>query len=130
MQPGTELPATASSSNLAAHNGTLIYPNQGQPLVVPANGTVYLNVTATNCRLQGNAGNPLPNAVVLKKHYYFGFRPSRTWQYGEFDSRDWAAHIGMGNETTGFALAGEGGHATRCCVYMCVCVIERERVEA
>ena len=32
----------------------------------------------------------------------------RTYLYSEFDSRSWSAHLGMGNETAGYAIAGEG----------------------
>lgn len=58
------------------------------------------------CTPASNAGNPLPDAIVLRKHYYFGFRPARTYLYSEFDSRSWSAHLGMGNETAGYAIAG------------------------
>ena len=44
---------------------------------------------------------------MLRKHYFFGFRPARTYLYSEFDSRTWSAHLGMGNETAGYAIAGE-----------------------
>ena len=111
MQGGTDLPAVASISNVLTDNGTVFYPGTDNRLVVPANTTVFLNITGTDCRPQGNAANPLPKATVLKKHYYFGYRPSRTWLYGEFDTRDWAAHLGMGNETNGFSIAGE--HTSR-----------------
>ena len=109
-----DLPAFASHSNLAVDNGTLIFPGSGKTLMVPANGTVYLNITSPTCSPSGNAANPLPDANVLKKHYYFGFRPAKTWLYGEFDSRDWAAHLGMGNETHGFSIAGAACACTLC----------------
>lgn len=107
LQPGVELPEVASHSNWPVSNGIFTYPGKNGNLTVPANGTVYLNISASSCWLPSNAANPLPNARVLKKHYYFGFRPALTWLYGEFDSREWAAHLGMGNETHGLALAGK-----------------------
>lgn len=106
LLPGVELPEVASHSNWPVSNGIFTYPGKNGNLTVPANGTVYLNISASSCWLPSNAANPLPNARVLKKHYYFGFRPALTWLYGEFDSREWAAHLGMGNETHGLALAG------------------------
>ena len=115
MQVGLELPAAASASNIPVSNGTLVYPPSGHPMSIPANGTLYLNITSSSCRLLGNAANPLPEAVVLKKHYYFGFRPAMTGSYGEFDARDWAAHLGMGNETHGFAIAGGGSFTVLLC---------------
>ena len=38
---------------------------------------------------------------------YFDKRPAMTYKYGVFDQRTWTAHIGMGNETQGSAIAGE-----------------------
>ena len=38
---------------------------------------------------------------------YFDKRPAMTFKYGVFDQRTWTAHIGMGNETQGSAIAGE-----------------------
>ena len=43
---------------------------------------------------------------VLKTLSYFDKRPAMTYKYGVFDQRTWTAHIGMGNETQGSAIAG------------------------
>ena len=43
---------------------------------------------------------------MLKKHHYFGFRPARTDLYNEFDKRNWAAYLGMGDEKAGWTIAG------------------------
>ena len=118
-QPGLDLKPVASASKLLPVDGALVYPAGGKPLDVPRNVTIYLNITAPSCQPISNVGNRLPDAVVLKKHYYFGYRPAKTGLYGEFDTRDWAAHLGMGNETHGFAIAGRetaGVQAWTCAV--------------
>lgn len=65
-----------------------------------------MNITATSCKAYANSQLPLPDGVVLKPHHYFGFRPSRTNLYSMFDRRNWAAHLGMGDEPSGWAIAG------------------------
>ena len=85
---------------------------------MPPNGTMYLNITALGCTPRRNAGNPLPEAIVLRKHYFFGFRPARTYLYSEFDSRSWSAHLGMGNETYGYSIAGASAGRERLCTHM------------
>ena len=97
-------PAVITDS-IPVKNGTLLYPPSGTS-TMPPNGTMYLNITALGCTPRRNAGNPLPEAIVLRKHYYFGYRPARTYLYSEFDSRSWSAHLGMGNETYGHSIAG------------------------
>ena len=54
-----------------------------------------------------NSHLPLPDGVVLKPHFYFGFRPRRTNLYSMFDRRNWAAYLGMGDEPAGWAIAGD-----------------------
>ena len=68
---------------------------------------------------------------VLKTHGYYDKRPAQTLKYGEFDQRTWTAHIGMGNETVGSAIAGvpsSGGCiGDRACLQMCAGVWLRAR---
>ena len=68
---------------------------------------MFLNITADACEAHGNSHLPLPEGVVLKMHHYFGFRPKRTNLYNMFDRRNWAAYLGMGDEPSGWAIAGE-----------------------
>lgn len=90
-----------------AEGGHYIYPGKGQRLTVPVSGIFFMNITATSCQPFGSSHLPLPDGVVLKPHHYFGFRPERTNLYSMFDRRNWAAHLGMGDETAGWAIAGE-----------------------
>ena len=64
---------------------------------------VYLNITAKDCQ----PANPIPTGRILNTHHYYSKRPYQTYMYGEFDKWQWAAYIGMGNETSGTALAGQ-----------------------
>lgn len=69
------------------------------------NAVTYLNITTSGC-----FSAPVPNGRVLKTHHYYSKRPYQTYMYGEFDANTWTAHIGMGNETQGTALAGMSHH--------------------
>lgn len=70
---------------------------------LPYAGILFLNVTGSSC-LPAPAK---PAGRVTMRHSFYGFRPARTYLYGEFDQRTWTAYVGMGNETSGVALAGE-----------------------
>jgi len=107
LQAGFSLePAEVLKGQKASH-GQYTYPPKGGPTVVPISGVLFLNITATHCAPFGNSHLPLPDGVVLKPHHYFGFRPERTNLYSMFDRRNWAAYLGMGDESTGWAIAGE-----------------------
>lgn len=106
LQPGFELEPAEVLRGQKVVNGVLSYPPDGKPTTVPISGTLFVNITATHCNAFGNSHLPLPDGVVLKPHHYFGFRPARTNLYAMFDRRSWAAHLGMGDEPAGWAIAG------------------------
>ena len=56
-----------------------------------------------SCKLR----NYTPNGRILRTHHYYDKRPYATYMYGEFDKLNWAAYVGISNETVGTALAGE-----------------------
>lgn len=76
-------------------------------LRVPVNGTVYLRLTAKKCTPTANDPNSFPTASILKLHHYYGMRPRKTTQYAYFQQRDWSVYMGMGQESSGFAIAGK-----------------------
>ena len=106
LQPGFKLDASDSLKGQTAQNGHYSYPGKGHTTVIPVSGIMFMNITATSCAVHGNSHLPLPDGVVLKPHHYFGFRPRRTNLYSMFDRRNWAAHLGMGDEPSGWAIAG------------------------
>lgn len=86
-------------------SGGYAFPAAGTNFSLPVDGVAYLNVTGTDC-----IPTPArPSGRIIRRQSYYGFRPARTYMYGEFDHRTWTAYVGMGNETSGVALAGEEG---------------------
>jgi hypothetical protein len=107
LQPGFNLEPAEVLRGQEASDGQYTYPPKGGPATIPVSGTMFINITATHCAAFGNSHLPLPDGVVLKPHHYFGFRPKRTNLYSMFDRRNWAAYLGMGDEPSGWAIAGE-----------------------
>lgn len=107
LQPGFELPPIQVLRGQKASLGSYIFPPVGESFELPISGTIFLNITATHCGAFGNSHLPLPEGVVLKMHHYFGFRPQRTNLYSNFDRRNWATYLGMGDEPKGWAIAGD-----------------------
>ena len=75
-------------------------------LKVPVNGTVYLRLTSKMCTPMTNTLDSLPDATILKLHHYYGMRPRKTTQYAYFQQLDWSIYLGMGQESSGLAIAG------------------------
>lgn len=107
MQPGFSLEPSSVLKGERAEGGHYTYPGKGKQVTVPVSGILFMNITASSCTAFGNSHLPLPDGVVLKPHHYFGFRPNRTNLYSMFDRRNWAAHLGMGDEPEGWSIAGQ-----------------------
>lgn len=107
LQPGFALDASDVLKGQKSEGGKYTYPSNGKTTTIPVSGIMFINITATSCKPFGSSHLPLPDGVVLKPHHYFGFRPERTNLYSMFDRRNWAAHLGMGDEPAGWAIAGE-----------------------
>lgn len=101
--PGFDLAPVLSLANQSSDaSGGYAFPAAGTNFSLPVDGVAYLNVTGTDC-----IPTPArPSGRIIRRQSYYGFRPARTYMYGEFDHRTWTAYVGMGNETSGVALAG------------------------
>lgn len=77
-------------------------------LMVPVNGTIYLRIAPVGgcSQPQGNGVNALPTADTIQPHYYFGLRPRVTTLYSHFHLATWSGYLGMGQEPSGYAIAG------------------------
>ena len=106
LQPGFSLPPVLSLQNqFLDAGGTYTFPPAGAPFVLPHEGVAYLNITTTPDQCVPSPSYPAGR--IIKRQSYYGFRPARTYLYGEFDTRTWTAYVGMGNETDGIAMAGD-----------------------
>lgn len=104
MQTGFTLaPEQTLESQSPDDSGTYTYPSTGPSILrLPVAGIIYFNVTGNDCE----PTPARPAGRIIKRQNYYGFRPARTYLYGEFDHRTWTAYVGMGNETSGVALGG------------------------